>query len=292
MKFKRAQKELQLGRIQDGPIKERLESHGLSHENYKLKEQARKGTQIGSGSERSVYLVPGDEYPVKKYPHSGTSTRHGGPVSHQTTHFDKLIESFERVMELRIFARTMNEYTNWASKQYPQDRQKIPYFVVPKSIVDRNAVIHEPLLSESKKNILVRNYKTEVLFYLPKVIKEMYVYMDSFSNGNVYTAGETRSDDPVFHGRPKYHAIDGAKFFLPQSDDIEEELDKVERGLVGGRLWDMLSEERRKEELARKYYNRDKARKSLTHFKNILSKITQEELNKTLQAIDNVFGVK
>lgn len=300
---KRAQKEeYQLGYKQNGPIKERLESHGLSHENYQIPTEElppyfsgegpfKGGIKIGHGSERTVYLNPNDEYPVKKYPHAGVSTSHGGPVPVRTTHFDKLIESFERVMSLRIFARIMNEYTNWASKQYPQDRQKIPYFVVPKSIVDRFGVIHEPLLPEGKKAILRTEYRSDVLFYLPKVIKKLYVYLDQLGGGNIYKVGETKSDDPIFHGRPKYHAIDGAKFFLPTSDDIEEELDKVESSYLGYQLRN-APKDIQERWLADEKYNRDKARKCLVHFKKILSKITQEELNKTLKAIDNVFGAK
>ena len=285
MIFRLAQEEIQLGAKQDGPIKETLESHGLSHENYNIPDgilpprltggDFNGEKRIGSGAERSVYHDRVNNI-VKKYPHGGTSLSHGGKMTIQTTHFDKLIESFERVMELRVFARVLNEYNHYYARMHPQDAGKLPYMVVPKSKVDKHAIIHEPLLPEDRRAVETGEYKKELMNFMPKVIKDLYVYFDPFGGGNAYQAGYTEHEDPAYNKRPKYHMIDGANLRIPR-DDMEYEMGWAEKkhNLNSGRFT--------------KPFDRVKTERDILKFKEIISRISAEELKRTVEEIHSMF---
>ncbi len=141
-----------LGEVQKGPVKDALEAMGLSHENYKIPkgvwpnnrdyETFQNKKLVGQGVEKFVYLNPEtnmiEKYPKKKGDISTSTVSFKDKIVETTrTDFDKLIRTFERVMQLRIFARVVNEYNDLYYKMNPSnsesffsDLQLLQHFVV------------------------------------------------------------------------------------------------------------------------------------------------------------------
>jgi hypothetical protein len=266
MIFKKANKEIQLGRYQEGPIFDELKKLGLTHEGYQIPEdklpdqygnvpkgkEDEFGEPIGRGSERLVFKK--NEQAIK-YPHPGVSTTHGGKIPIKGTHLDKLIRSLQRVMELRIFARVC--------KIYGVDVN------IPDSIVDEYAIIRESLLPENRKALPDPiSYEKELLKFMPRVIKDLYVYFDFLGGGNVFQVGETS------RGK-QYSVIDGAKFHEPD-DDLENELNRAESY--------------HNTKFRFNPFDREKSAKDINKFKEIIARVSKEELEKILGEIRNMFN--
>jgi hypothetical protein len=266
MIFKKSNKEIQLGLNQEGPILDELKKLGLTHDSYQIPEDklpdylgnAPKGKEdefgelIGRGSERIVFKK-NDQ--AVKYPHPGVSTSHGGKISVKKTHLDKLIHSLERVMELRIFARVC--------KIYGVDVK------IPDSIVDEYAIIRESLLPENRRSLRSEGeYEKELLKFMPRVIKDLYVYFDLMGGGNMFQVGETPKGN-------QYSVIDGARFSEP-GDDLENELNRAESY--------------HNKRFRFNPFDREKAAKDINKFKAIIARVSQEELERMLGEIRNMFN--
>jgi uncharacterized protein YdcH (DUF465 family) len=233
-------------RNEDGPIYNKLQSKGLTHENFIINKsqlpdensiEFNGQKMIGRGAERKVYYDPISDS-VKKYPSIIETNNIGAGVITKTSHFDRLIESFERIMELRIFARVVNAYNQWYLSKNPDKISEIPIVAVPDSTVDLNAIIHEPLLPNNREKIT--NYKQEILKFLPKIKKDFF-HFDMFGSGNVYKSGFTKE------GRPIYHVIDGAKALKgrmlndPHFKSIFENIEKQELERVFNQIDQLFS---------------------------------------------------
>ncbi len=285
--------EYMLGEVQKGPVKDALEAMGLSHENYKIPkgvwpnnrdyETFQNKKLVGQGVEKFVYLNPEtnmiEKYPKKKGDISTSTVSFKDKIVETTrTDFDKLIRTFERVMQLRIFARVVNEYNDLYYKMNPSNSEKLPKLAVPDYKVDANAVLYEPLLPEDRRELQSGDYKKELLNSMPYVIKSIFFYFDPFGKGNVFQTGFSEDNSP--NKRPLYNVVDGAKirdfegdadFYLSESESWHE------------------AQNRRYPERYRKPFNKEKTLKDLQKFQEIVKRISNEEFQRVVAEIQNLF---
>lgn len=104
----------QLGGKQSGPIFDALQSYGVTHENYfSSPEKMPEENKIGMGAQNDVYVDPNNPDQVLKYPRLENSTsynfRNGEMYKIKTTHLDKLIHQYEKILNIRIFNCVVNK---------------------------------------------------------------------------------------------------------------------------------------------------------------------------------------
>lgn len=284
-------KEFYLGQVQEGPIKDALEAMGLSHENYNIPKgiwptindyptfQDKK--LVGQGSEKIVYLNP-ETNMIEKYPSDlsvSTSTEvfDGKVITKRKTHFDSLIQTFERVMQLRIFARVVNEYNDLYYKMNPSNAEKLPRLAVPDYKVDANAVLYEPLLPEDRIALKSGDYKKELLHFMPNVIKNLFFYFDQFGTGNVFRTGY--SEDNLPNKRPLYNVVDGASILTNFKGDADFYLSDAEK--VHNRI--------NERNPYRKPFDKEKTLKDIQKYQEIVKRISNEEFQRVVSEIQNLF---
>ncbi len=281
--------ELYLGEVQKGPLKDALEAMGLSHENYNIPKgvwptlndyqtfQDKK--LMGQGAEKYVYLNPEtnmiEKYPNDSYVSTRFEVRDGKVVKTRKTHFDSLIKTFERVMELRIFARVVNEYNDLYYKMNPSNAEKLPKLVVPDYKVDANAVIYEPLLPDDRRALQSGDYKKELLNFMPNVIKNLFFYFDTFGSGNVFQTGYSEDNSP--NKRPLYNVVDGARIlrdFKGDADYYLSDAEKIHKNYNAK---------------YRKPFDKEKTLKDIQKFQEIVKRISNEEFQRVVAEIQNLF---
>ena len=229
----------QLGAKNSGPIFEKLNSIGINHESYvAMPEKLPNETKLGQGAENVVYQDPINSNKVQKHPRLTNSTTHtfnkGIPLRIKTTHLDKLIYQYEKILNIRIF----NCVVNKAHSQYlyynPDKISEVPYLESTNASIDKNAVIHEDKLSTDNP---VKYVSREVARFVPDLIKDIFFYFDTIGLGQAFKTGVNKKNQPV------YHVVDGIiimnkntenlyekhKHKLPRDHDISKESKKIEK---------------------------------------------------------------
>lgn len=256
--------EKQIGSIQNGPIYDKLKKMGLTHEDYKIQwPEKDKNDLIGMGAENYVYK---NGNKVEKLPHAGNSTsfifKNGKLNTIIRTDLDKLIHQYEKVLSIRVFNCVVNSYHSKFLYMNPDKKQEIPLIQSLNSIVDKQATIHEDLVQDTSNP--VTKIETEIVKFVPKIIKQMYFYFDTRGGVQAYKNG-------YYNGQPVYNVLDGVKVFKP-SNDTQKEIEK------------------HKHKFSR-YDTIEKTSERIEKFKKIIYECSEEQLKIMLNEIEKTFNL-
>ena len=253
-----------LGASQEGGIHDKLQDLGVTHENYQIQPSQNENI-IGRGAQNIVYKNDQNPYQVEKYPHLGTSesfvTRNGKMVKIKTTHLDKLIHQYEKVLAIRIFNCVVNTYHSRFLYMNPGKINEVPFISSLNSFVDKNSVIREDLIEDT--GLPVDRIETEVATFVPKIIKQLYFYFDTRGGVQAYKTGQNQ-------GRPEYKIMDGVNVFVP-TQNTQSEIEK------------------HKHKFSR-FDSPEKIAAQIDKFRSIVEKCSAEQKEILFQEIENTFG--
>lgn len=249
-----------LGVTTKGPIFAELSKRGLTHDNYKINLNMDESQLIGAGAQNKVYKN-GNQ--VQKVPHLGSSKSWNNKLKSfvETSHLDHLIHQYEKVLSIRVYNCVNNKYNNNFLYFNKDKRSKIPLITSLNPHVDENAIINEDLVTNTKNP--VKNIEREVAQFLPKIIKELFLFFDTRGGVQAYKVGEK-------YGRPEFVIMDGVDAFKPKNDTneiYEENKHKFGR---------FTSEEKAKEQI-------DKYRKIVTECSEQQKQIMFKEIENTFR---------
>ena len=278
-----------LGAKHKGPFFDTLKELGVTHENYKFKSIAptdfvdkNDEKLIGHGSDRRVYFDP-ITGKVKKYPIPSQGTSFYDGVRTRISDLDNLILTFERVMELRIFARVINEYNDYYFKMHPEKANELAHVVVPEYDIDKDAIIYEDLMPEESR-ALGNKFIHELFLHMPLVVKNLAKF--DFRGANHFHVGNLENKNPKYN-RPKYQIVDGAEF--PKIKDIDSAVWHGERYLLNTFGYGNETARPPAYGTPKDWEGTEQIREDLEKYNEIVTRISEEELQLAISKIRSLF---
>lgn len=231
----------QLGAIQEGSIFDKLRELGVTHEKYNANpEKFGADSIIGRGAENIVYQDPENPNKVQKHPHLTKSTSYsfkdGKTHLTQTTHLDKLIFQYKKILNIRIFNCVVNKAHQNFLYYNPDKISEVPYLESTNANIDKNAVIHETKISTENP---VRSIEKEVAKFVPQIMKEIFFYFDTIGGRQAFKTGVNEKGQPIYTivdgvsilGKDKDHRelYEIHKHKLPRNHDRFKEIPRIEK---------------------------------------------------------------